>query len=253
MRRPCRVLRLLLATALLGQAMAGKRLLTVCGWTGCKFYQKAKGVATALSALYPADYEARLDESPDRDTYRGKLDALRQKTPTDAKAQSHTSSPLVFLTEGGAPSLFRTGSVRSLLSRPVLSGGVFVMELICRLMVMMLALLLCCARSVVGIATAIAPATHVTFRPHHCRRCARVVPPLSCAADGADDSEAPALNEEDGSSAPPPPEDDEAVLLREIRRRPRDGRGRAHGPQLGVSGHGSPSPAEHPPPRHRLA
>ena len=49
-----------------------------------------------------------------------------------------------FLTEGGAPSLFRTGSVRSLLSRPVLSGGVFVMELICRLMVMMLALLLCC-------------------------------------------------------------------------------------------------------------
>ena len=84
--------------------MAGKRLLTVCGWTGCKFYQKAKGVATALSALYPADYEARLDESPDRDTYRGKLDALRQKTPTDAKAQSHTSSPLVFLTEGGATS-----------------------------------------------------------------------------------------------------------------------------------------------------
>ena len=70
--------------------MAGKRLLTVCGWTGCKFYQKAKGVATALSALYPADYEARLDESPDRDTYRGKLDALRQKTPTDAKAQSRT-------------------------------------------------------------------------------------------------------------------------------------------------------------------
>ena len=50
-----------------------------------------------------------------------------------------------FLTEGGAPSLFRTGSVRSLLSRPVLSGGVFVMELICRLMVMMLALLLRCA------------------------------------------------------------------------------------------------------------
>ena len=46
--------------------MAGKRLLTVCGWTGCKFYQKAKGVATALSALYPADYEARLDEAPDR-------------------------------------------------------------------------------------------------------------------------------------------------------------------------------------------
>ena len=34
--------------------------------------------------------------------------------------------------------------MRSLLSRPVLSGGVFVMELICRLMVMMLALLLCC-------------------------------------------------------------------------------------------------------------
>ena len=52
-----------------------------------------------------------------------------------------------FLTEGGAPSLFRTGSVRSLLSRPVLSGGVFVMELICRLMVMMLALLLCCTPS----------------------------------------------------------------------------------------------------------
>ena len=84
--------------------MAGKRLLTVCGWTGCKFYQKAKGVATALSALYPADYEARLDESPDRDTYRGKLADLRQKTPTDAKAQAHTASPLVFLTEGGATS-----------------------------------------------------------------------------------------------------------------------------------------------------
>ena len=95
---------LLLITALLGPAMAGKRLLTVCGWTGCKFYQKAKGVATALSALYPADYEARLDESPDRDTYRGKLADLRQKTPTDAKAQAHTASPLVFLTEGGATS-----------------------------------------------------------------------------------------------------------------------------------------------------
>ena len=96
--------RFLLLLAALPATMAGKRIITVCGWGGCKFYQKAKGVATALSALYPADYDAQLDESVDRDTYRGKLDQLRQKTPSDAGAQKHTASPLVFLTEGGATS-----------------------------------------------------------------------------------------------------------------------------------------------------
>mmetsp|Transcript_4022 Transcript_4022/g.11845 ORF Transcript_4022/g.11845 Transcript_4022/m.11845 type:complete len:607 (+) Transcript_4022:172-1992(+) len=84
--------------------MASKRIVTVCGWSGCSYYARAKEMAKTLAVLYPADYEANLEEEATRDDYRAKLDVFRSKTPSDAKAQKHTSSPIVFLTEQGSTS-----------------------------------------------------------------------------------------------------------------------------------------------------
>ena len=105
-----RAFRLLLVTALLGPRWPASARLTVCGWTGCKFYQKADGRRDGASALYPADYEARLDESPDyaTPTEASSLIYRQNARARDAKAQAErVALAISFPRAGGATSLFR--------------------------------------------------------------------------------------------------------------------------------------------------
>jgi len=77
--------------------MSGSKIgIHVCGWTGCKWYQRAAHMAETLSVLYPAKYVAELHASESRDAYRAVLDTHRAAVPSSAAAQKHTASPFVY-------------------------------------------------------------------------------------------------------------------------------------------------------------
>ena len=80
--------------------MASKRIVTVCGWSGCSYYARAKEMAKTLAVLYPADYEANLEEEATRDDYRAKLDVFRSKTPSDAKAPNRAVTKTAWVPPG---------------------------------------------------------------------------------------------------------------------------------------------------------
>jgi len=79
--------------------MSGRKwVVHVCGWTGCPWYQRAAKLAASLSLLYPSKYESELHETATRDEYRAELfSAYRARCPESEAAQSHTSSPFVYV------------------------------------------------------------------------------------------------------------------------------------------------------------
>ena len=91
--------------------MSGKKVaIHVCGWTGCKWYQRAAHLASSLSVLYPTKFDFEAHESASRDEYRTELLSYKSAVPGVATAQSHTASPFVYVApEGGAANSFVGG------------------------------------------------------------------------------------------------------------------------------------------------
>ena len=69
---------------------------TVSGWTGCGFFQNARKALQGVAVLAPS-LSVEVVEHPTRDAYREWWFAHR--APFGARAQTHNSSPAVWLGE----------------------------------------------------------------------------------------------------------------------------------------------------------
>lgn len=91
--------------------MSGSKVMIhVCGWASCPWYQRAAKLAASLSLLYPTKYESELHETPSRDAYLEQLrSSYRSCIPDSDAAQTHTSSPFVYITRGDDTNSFIGG------------------------------------------------------------------------------------------------------------------------------------------------
>lgn len=71
-------------------------------WTACPWYQRAAKLAASLSLLYPNQFDdSALHETRSREDYREQLFSTYRSWVPESAAQSHTSSPFVFLCRDG--------------------------------------------------------------------------------------------------------------------------------------------------------
>ena len=78
--------------------------VTVVGWSGCPFFQKAKSYALTLQSFFPAQYQCSIDEAPDRASFRRRIGVepaglFLDRFAEGSDGREHTSCPLVFLGE----------------------------------------------------------------------------------------------------------------------------------------------------------